>query len=218
MLELASEYQAKEQIPEAIRILERFPENAAARERLGELQLVSGKAAEAIASLEEAVKTSPTVANRYALGFAYLRNKQLDKAEAVLAPAAAAEPKDFDLRMTYGRVLRDLKRYVPAAREFQAAVQVKPDSVEAWNEFAGMLIITENYEPALAALDRLRAMGAESVSHHYFRAIMLDRMKQFKPALESYQKFLAASEGKFPDEEFKSRQRVRIIEKELSRR
>jgi hypothetical protein len=36
--------------------------------------------------------------------------------------------------------------------------------------------------------------------------------------MESYERFLAMSEGKSPDEEFKARQRVRIIKKELSRK
>ena len=50
------------------------------------------------------------------------------------------------------------------------------------------------------------------------RAIMLDKTKQFKPALENYQQFLATAAGKYPDEEFQARQRVRIIEKELSKK
>jgi hypothetical protein len=49
------------------------------------------------------------------------------------------------------------------------------------------------------------------------RAIMLDKIKQIKPALENYQKFLALSDGKHADEEFKARQRVRILEKELGK-
>jgi hypothetical protein len=81
-----------------------------------------------------------------------------------------------------------------------------------------MLILTEDYAQALAALDKVRALGAEKPAHHYFRAIVLDKHRQYKPALESYQRFLATSEGKYPDEEFKARQRVRIIEKELNKR
>ena len=50
------------------------------------------------------------------------------------------------------------------------------------------------------------------------RAIVLDKIKQYKPALESYQRFLEISQGQSPDEEFKARQRVRIIQKELSKR
>jgi hypothetical protein len=50
------------------------------------------------------------------------------------------------------------------------------------------------------------------------RAIVLDKNKLQKPALEAYQKFLATSEGKNPDREFQARQRVKIIEKELSKK
>ncbi len=46
---------------------------------------------------------------------------------------------------------------------------------------------------------------------------MLDAMNQPKAALESYRKFLAASNGAHPDEEFKARQRVRILEKAAGR-
>jgi len=47
---------------------------------------------------------------------------------------------------------------------------------------------------------------------------MFDKTKQFKPALENYQKFLSTADGKYETEEFQARQRVRIIEKELSKK
>jgi tetratricopeptide (TPR) repeat protein len=142
-------------------------------------------------------------------------------------PAAAAplleellvkEPQDAGLRLTYGRVLRDLKKYPAAAEQFVRVVQAKPDLVEAWGELAGVLILVENYPAALTALDRLKALGAEAPGHLYLRAIILDKTRQLRPALESYQKFLQASQGKNPDEEFLARQRARIIQKELDRR
>jgi hypothetical protein len=39
-----------------------------------------------------------------------------------------------------------------------------------------------------------------------------------KPALENYRRFLELSQGEHPDEEFKARQRVRILEHELTGR
>jgi tetratricopeptide (TPR) repeat protein len=128
------------------------------------------------------------------------------------------EPQDAGLRLTYGRVLRDLKKYAAAAAQFVRVVELKPDLVEAWGELAGVLILTENYPAGLAALDRLKALGAEAPGHLYLRAIILDKTKQLRPALESYRKFLEASQGKNPDEEFLARQRARIIQKELDRR
>jgi hypothetical protein len=61
-------------------------------------------------------------------------------------------------------------------------------------------------------------LGGETPAYHYFRAILLDKQRELKPALESYQKFLQLSQGQNPDEEFKARQRVRIIENELKRK
>lgn len=218
LLELASLYEAAKQPLDAIAVYEQFPENVAARERLGMLLVEAGRPGDAIPHLEFAVEKSPGAANRVALAAAYLKNKQTEKAAPLLEHALSEAPEDVALRLAYGRALRDQKRYSDAAREFFRAAQAKPDSKEAWNELTGMLIVTENYPQALAALDRVRALGEETAAHHYFRAIVLDKMKQVKPALESYQRFLALSQNQNPDEEFKARQRVRILQKELNRR
>jgi tetratricopeptide (TPR) repeat protein len=218
LLELASLYEKAKRPQEAVAIYRQFPDLPAARERMGELLLEAGLVAEAIPELEQAVEKSPTTANRFALAAAYLRSNMPAKAAPLLEQAVAAEPGNFDLRLTYGRALRDLRQFGNAAREFLAAARLQPDSVEAWSELAGVLILTENYPQALAALDRVRALGGEKAAHLYFRAIVLDRTKQYKPALEAYQQFLAASQNRNPDEEFKARQRVRIIERELRRK
>ncbi len=218
LLELAAMYEARKQPAGAIAIYELFPENPGARERLGELLLESGKPADAIPHLEAAVAKSPTAANRLALATAFLRTRQLDKAAPVLEQAVGSEPSNLELRMMYGRLLRDQKKYADAARQFFEATRIQADSRDAWSELAAMLILLENYPQALAALDRLKALGVDTPAQYYFRAIILDKTRQFKPALESYEKFLAMSQGQNPNEEFQARQRIRVIQKELSRR
>jgi tetratricopeptide (TPR) repeat protein len=218
LLELASLYEADKQPGASILIYERFPENAAAQERLGELLIEVKRYPEAIERLEKVIAKDPTPANRLALAHAYRLNKEPDKALPLLEKAAAADPRNFDLRMMYGSSLRDQKNYRAAAREFFAASQIKPDDKQAWNELAAMLILSDDFAQGMAALDRVKALGGETPAHFFLRAIMLDKTKQYKPALENYQKFLALAEGKYPDEEFQARQRVRIIQKELSKR
>jgi tetratricopeptide (TPR) repeat protein len=218
LLELAAAYEKAREPEKAIRLYREFPEDVAARERMGELLLESGESAAALPELEKAFQQSPTAANRVALATAYLRTKQPAKALPLLEQAVAAEPENLDLRMFYGRALRDQRTYPAAAQQFWRVAQARPDSKEAWNELAGVLMLLENYPQALSALDRAAALGGEQVAHSYFRAIMLDRMKDYKAALASYQKFLSLSEGKHPDEEFKARQRIRVIQKELGRR
>ncbi len=218
LLELAELYEKHKQPAEAAAIYRQFPENVVAQERLGELLIEEKNYAEAIPRLEEAFKKDPTAANRLALGTAYLFNKQLAQALPLLAASAAAEPGNYDLRMIYGRALRDAKQYPAAAQQFYEAVKLKQDSRQGWNELAGMLYLMERYPQSLAAFDQAYKLGEDTPANHYFRAIILDRMKQYEPARESYQKFLALSQGKNPDEEFKARQRLRVIEKELSKR
>jgi tetratricopeptide (TPR) repeat protein len=218
LLELAALYEQAKYREEAIAIYRQFPELVAARERIGQLLLQGNQAAEAIPELERAVERDPTAANRAALADAYRRDGQPGKALEQLQRATAAEPRDFNLRMTYGILLREQKRYAQAAREFGEAARLRPDSKEAWSELAGMLTLIEDFPQALAALDRVAALGAETPGHLFFRAIILDKTRQYQPALDAYQRFLAAAAGKFPDEEFQARQRIRIIKKELSRR
>lgn len=217
LLELASLYEKSKQPAEAAAVYRQFPENPAAQERLGELLIESKQFDEAISILEPAVARSGTPASRLALATAYRLSNRVEKAIPQLEAVIAAEPTNFAIRMMLGRVLRDEKKYAAAAQEFFGAAQRKPDSLEAWNELAGMLILLEDHARALAALDKVKALGGETAANHYFRAITLDKLKQFKPALESYQAFLAVSTSR-PDEEFKARQRVRILTRELSKR
>jgi len=217
LLELASLYEAAKQPTEAIAIYQQFPDNPGAQERLGALLLAAGQAADAIARFQAAVAESPTPANRAALATAYLKNKEPDKALPVIEKVLAADPNDFELRMLHGRILRDQRKFPDAEQDFFTATKIQPDSAEAWSELASVLVVAENYPAALAALDRLAALHAEKAGHVFFRAIVLDKIHQQKPALESYQRFLAMSNGQNPNEEFQARQRIKILERELRR-
>jgi len=218
ILRLAEAYESKKQPEEALAIYREFPDNVAARERAAQLLLGLGRAQDAIPDLEMAVKQSPSSANRLALAAAYVQAKEFDKGIALIAQSIQADPKDYDLRMMAGRVLRDNHKLNEAAGQFFAATKIKPDSAEAWSDLASVLILAEDYGKALGALDRVRALNAETPAHFYFRAISLDHLKQLQPALDAYEKFLEADNGKRPDEEFKARQRARILKKEIERR
>jgi tetratricopeptide (TPR) repeat protein len=218
LLELAQLLEADHQTEKAIALYREFPEDPAAREHMGALLLASGDPAAAVASLEAAVAKSPTSPNRVALAQAYLMTKQDDKALAVTSQLVAAEPQAYDVRMFAGKLLLNLHKIGPAANQFAAAAKIKPDSVEAWRELSAALVINQNYAEGIAALDRLRALGVETSGQLFFRALSYDHLHQLKDALAAYNKFLEASQGKNPDEEFKARQRARIIQHELDKR
>jgi tetratricopeptide (TPR) repeat protein len=217
LLEMAAAFAKSNRSNEAIALLKEFPENAGAREELGRLYLANNQGGEAVEEFQAAVGMSPTPANRLALAAAYLKNNQPKLAAPILEEALAANPNDYDLRMAVGRLHRDGHDYKTAAAQFLAAASMKPDSVEAWNEAAGSFILAEQYGQALAALDKIHNLNADKPGNLYFRAMVLDKLHQVKPALASYQKFLQISEGKFPDQEFIARQRSRLLEKEANR-
>lgn len=218
LLELAGLYQKNRQNAEAIAIYQEFPDNAGAQERVGQLLLETKNSADAIAPLEAAMQKDPTAGNRLALATAYLFEKQFAKALPLLDQSVAAEPGNYSLHMMYGRGLRDSKKFDPAAQQFFQATKLKPDSREAWSELAGMLYMLQKFPESLAALDHAHQLGDDTPANYYFHAITYDKLRALKPALDNYREFLARSKGGFPDEEWKARQRSKLLERELSKR
>jgi tetratricopeptide (TPR) repeat protein len=127
-------------------------------------------------------------------------------------------PADFDLRMLYAIVLRDQRKFPEAAREFTAAAAIKQDSVEAWTELAGVLLLAEQLPQGLAALDHVSALGKETSGHFYIRAMTLDKLQKRKEAGRILRQVSGGQSGQNPDQVFHARQRILILERELGKR
>ncbi|MEP7355185.1 MAG: tetratricopeptide repeat protein [Acidobacteriota bacterium] len=218
LLELGQMLEQKGDTAGAMALYREFPESPAAREHLGFLLIKEGKPEDAIAALEPVVASAPTKTSRLALAQAYVQHKDLAKAEPLLEQVVADEPKNFELRMTYGRVLRDEHKATPSAFQFQEATRINNDSPEAWSELSGALILIEEYPAALQALERVKQLGAEKPGHVFFRATSLDHLKQIRAALDQYNEFLNLSKGQNPDQEFQARMRARTLAQELEKR
>lgn len=216
-LELAETLERAGMKREARSAWEQAVEAPAARERLALLLLDEGDLEGAIGHLEILMRDQPTPAVAYALATAYLRDQRPEKSVPLAKGMVDHAPGSLEARMFYGRLLRDQKQYGPAAEQFQAAVRLKPELLETWNELTAVLVLLKQYEAALEGLERVKVLGGETAAYHYLRATMLDGRKEVKPALESYQRFLSMSEGKHPEEEFKARQRVRLLERMVRR-
>jgi tetratricopeptide (TPR) repeat protein len=215
-LELAAAYASAQRPADAIAILKEFPDEPGASEQLGELYLAANQPQLAVEQFEAVVKKAPTSANQMALATAYIKNNQDALAAPILEKSLAANPNDYDVQMALGRIWRDKRDYRKAIDRFFAATKLKPNDASAWSEIATACVIAEMYPEALGALDQIHRLNAEKPGHFYLRAIVLDKLRQIKPALANYRRFLELSQGKSPDEEFKARQRVRILEHEVS--
>jgi tetratricopeptide (TPR) repeat protein len=218
LIELASLYEKGGQTKEAAALYREFPDNPDAQQRLSNLLLRSGEYASAIPNLEQAYARDGNSANLIALAAAYAITNQNTKALPLLEKAATAEPANFDVRMMYGRALRDGKQFNASAVQFNEAVKLKPNDVRAWSDLAAVLYSAGQLPQSLAAFDRARDLGEDTSGNWFLRAIILDKMQQMKPALAAYQKFLEMSNGQHPDQEFQARQRARIIQAELAKK
>ncbi|SPF45027.1 Tetratricopeptide TPR_2 repeat protein (fragment) [Candidatus Sulfopaludibacter sp. SbA4] len=173
--------------------------------------------ADAIPRLESAYAKDPTQANRAALAASYIFAEQIEKALPLLDQAVAAEPSNYDLRMMYARALRDRKQFPAAARQFYEAAKLKPAESKTWDQLGGMLYMMGDYQQSLQAYAKAHDLGDDTPGNWFFRAIVLDKLKQLKPAVEAYQHFLSVSKGN-ENQEIQARARVRIIQRELEKR
>jgi Tfp pilus assembly protein PilF len=218
LLELAALYEKGHQSAEAMAIYREFPDNAAAQTRLGEMLLESKQYADALPGLEASYQKDPNPSNRMALAAAYVLTHKPEKALPLLDQAVAAEPGNYDTRMMYARALRDRRQFPAAARQFYEAAKLKPADAKTWTELGDMLYMVSDYPQSLAAFEQAAKLGENTPGNWFLRAIILDKLKQLKPAKEAYERFLSMSLGKNPDQEFQARQRVRIIQRELDKR
>src|ERR1035438_10139581 len=200
LLELAGLYEKASQTREAIAIYREFPDNPAAQARMGELLLESKQFEDAVPRLEEAFGKDPSPANRSALAAAYALSRKLDKALPLLQQSVAAEPGNFELRMMYARALRDQRQFQPAARQFYEAAKLKPAEPKPWTELGGMLYMAGDLPQALTAFEQAAKNGENTAGNWFLRAIILDKLRQIKPAKDAYEHFLALSEGKNPNQ------------------
>jgi tetratricopeptide (TPR) repeat protein len=218
LLQLAGLFEKGGQTDEAIAIYREFPENAAAQARVGEMLLESKKFEDAVPRLEEAYGKDPSASNRSALAAAYVFTRKLDQAIPLLQQCVAAAPGDYDMRMMYARALRDKRQFPPAARQFFEATKLKPGEAKPWTELGDMLYMSGDLPQALGAFEQAAKAGDNSAGNWFLRAIILDKLRQVKPAKDAYERFLGLSQGKNPDQEFQARQRARILQRELDKR
>jgi tetratricopeptide (TPR) repeat protein len=140
-----------------------------------------------------------------------------DTARQRLAEAVTASPNEPELRLRYGASLIQALDYENAHAQYLAAAQQAPDNPKAWTGLAFTLYQLKNYEGCLKALANAAKLEPLKPASIYLRAITEDRLQLYKEAQASYQAFLATAPG-LEDEEFKSRQRLRVIELVLSKR
>jgi superkiller protein 3 len=189
----------------------------AVKERAGFLLLEQKRYQEAVPLLEAAVAQDATAANRAALAEAYSLSDQPVKALPVWRAAVEADPATPALRIRYANALLAAQQFEEAARNYHAALEKDPGLSDGWNGLAFTLYKLENYPGVLAALSELRKHSPEKPAAIFLAAITQDKLQMYTEAKGNYERFLATGSG-LEDEEFQSRQRIKVIEKILEKK
>jgi predicted Zn-dependent protease len=136
------------------------------------------------------------------------------KAEPLLATLGGASPQDGVLADDHADALIHLGRFAEAVALLKPIVAqpILFHSPQDLGSAASHLAFasSENHDP-VGCLQALVVRGTvlpPSPSSLFLEAISHDRLRQRKEAAEAYKRFLAAANGKFPDQEFQARHRL----------
>ncbi len=145
------EEKAIENYRKAIELNPGFPD---ASMNLGDLLMRERRYNEAIDLFLQAIKVRPDFAAAYnRLGVAYARQRLGNEAIAALRQAEVLEKGNPWHPVTIGGVFQELENLVQAGREYDLAIAVDPDYLEAYVAKAGLLRRQEQLADAIAVLE-----------------------------------------------------------------
>lgn len=124
----------------------------------------------------------------------------------------AAEPKDAASLVGHGQDLIRLQRFPDAYAVFDKATQIDPANADGWSGLAFAASRTSHPDVAIHALTMRSKYLPEVASTYFLWAISYDSLHQKVEAASYYHQFLNASAGKFPDQEWQARQRLKLLE------
>ena len=124
----------------------------------------------------------------------------------------ATSPNDPDLLVGHGQNLVHQAKYPEAFDAFEKAARLAPSSPEAWSGLA--FAASKNNQPSvtLNALTMRSKLLPEVPSTYFLWATSYDTLHNKVEAIRYYHHFLEAAAGKFPDQEWRARQRLILLE------
>ncbi len=194
--------------------LGRDPDDPALNAQLATILNSQGKQADALAVLEKLHKLEPAsreVASM--LADADVQADKLNEADALYQQLLVQTPADPALLDAHGQILIRQQRYADAVAAFRKATAARPDDVDAWSGIAFADSELHQYQEELAALSMRSKFAEETPASLFLWATAYDNLHQSKAAAEYYHRFLAAAQGKFPDQEWQAKHRLVTLPK-----
>lgn len=194
--------------------LKRDPDDPALNAQMATLLAGEGKQAEAVSMLEKLHQLQP--ANTAVAGMladAYMQAGTLDKADVLYQQLLQSSPHDPELLDARGQILVRQERYADAVTVFRQVTAAKPDDIDAWSGLAFAASKTNQYDLELQALSTRSKYAPDTPVTLFLFATAYDNLHHTESAADYYHRFLAAAQGKFPDQEWQAKHRLIALKK-----
>jgi tetratricopeptide (TPR) repeat protein len=194
--------------------LQQHPNDVALNAQMAVILNAEGKQADALAVLRKLhtlEPANPDVAGM--LADAEFQAGDLEGADALYQQLLAATPNDPGLLDSHAQILVRQQHFADALAVFQKAVAVRQDDVDAWSGIAFADSKLHRWTDELRALSMRSKFAPENPGSLFLWATAYDNLHQNKTAADYYHRFLAAAQGKFPDQEWQARHRLIALEK-----
>jgi predicted Zn-dependent protease len=124
----------------------------------------------------------------------------------------AASPNDPALLIDHAQNLTRQLKFVQAFAAFDKATRLDPANADGWSGLAFAASRTNQPSITLHALTMRSKYLPEVPSTYFLWATAYDTLHQKAAAASYYHHFLDSSAGKFPDQEWQARQRLKLLE------
>lgn len=216
---LIREKKTDEAIAELRGRLTRNSDDTQARLKLATALYEIGKPADALAELDRADAASAPSPERAKLRASILISQQnWDGASHALAIAVAAAPEDAGLRAEFGRILLQQRDFPAAERELRKALALDGKQTDALRNLVSTEYLAGNYNGTLELLDILAKREAPLPIVLFVRATCYDKLQRKPEAVQAYREFLDADNGRSDKEEFQASERLKVLQKELTKK
>jgi Flp pilus assembly protein TadD len=188
------------------------PTDSAARARLIHLLIEQQQNDAALVELGRADAGKPPSLDSLKLrADIQIAQKKYDDAIATLEQALALSPRDAQLIAGLGRTHLQKRDFASAEKQLKAALQLDPKNVTYWKDLGSTYYLSGDCPKTLAALDVIAKMETPAAGSWFIRALCYDKLRQFRPALDAYEKFLALNQGKNSDQVWQAQQRSKVL-------
>jgi len=185
---LAREKNANTVLAVSQRIAFEYPERAYAQYLHGMLAAQNGRSEEALRFLNRSLAVTEIEGVHSARAKVLLRLGRPDEAVVSLRKALEKSPDDQTLRLTYARLLVDVKQYEAARVEFEKLHAASPDDAELLYTLGLLSLESQRRDDAEKYMMMLVRLNQREGEAQYYLGRINENRKLYESAIEWYQK------------------------------